>query len=164
MILNQGHFYYLDDQYFIDFPDDKLMLNKEMINGQPHDRPCFYSFQDFKTGLYWMIPFSSQVNKYRIHYNKKVQRYGRCDTIVFYTVLGYEKAFLLQNMCPVIEKYIKSEYLEKKSLKPIRIQNNLENDLISKAQRVLTLHRNGKNLIFPDVLKIEQQLLQQQII
>ena len=26
-----GHFYYLNDQYFIDFPDPKLMQNKETI-------------------------------------------------------------------------------------------------------------------------------------
>lgn len=51
MIVNEGHFYYIDDQYYVDFPDDKLMLNKEMVNGQAHDRPCFYAFRDDKTGL-----------------------------------------------------------------------------------------------------------------
>ena len=39
MVMNTGHFYYIGDQYFIDFPDDKLMRNKERVNGQPHDRP-----------------------------------------------------------------------------------------------------------------------------
>ena len=50
-----GHFYYLTDQYFIDFPDTFLMQNKETINGQAHDRPCFYAFKDKTTGIYWMI-------------------------------------------------------------------------------------------------------------
>ena len=36
-----GHFYYIDDQYFKDFPDSYLMQNKEKVNGQLHDRPCF---------------------------------------------------------------------------------------------------------------------------
>ena len=45
-----GHFYYIDDQYFKDFPDPYLMQNKEKVNGQLHDRPCFYAFQDSNTG------------------------------------------------------------------------------------------------------------------
>ena len=53
-----GHFYYIDDQYFKDFPDPYLMQNKEKVNGQLHDRPCFYAFQDSNTQLFWMIPFS----------------------------------------------------------------------------------------------------------
>ena len=70
---------------------------------------CFYAFRDEKTGLFWMIPFSSQIGKFRGYYNFKIQRYGKCDTIAFGEVLGYEKAFLIQNMCPVTEKYIKNE-------------------------------------------------------
>ena len=53
-----GHFYYIDDQYFKDFPDSYLMQNKEKVNGQLHDRPCFYAFQDSNKQLFWMIPFS----------------------------------------------------------------------------------------------------------
>lgn len=94
----QGHFYFINDQYFVKFTDDKLMKNKGMVNGDPHDRPCFFAFEDTKTGLYWMIPFSSRVEKYRKHYDSKVQKYGRCDTIVFGEVLGHEKAFLIQNV------------------------------------------------------------------
>ena len=51
MVMNTGHFYYIDDQYFIDFPDDKLMRNKERVDGQPQDRPWFYAFRDEGTGL-----------------------------------------------------------------------------------------------------------------
>ena len=29
-----GHFYYIDDQYFKDFPDSYLMQNKEKVSGQ----------------------------------------------------------------------------------------------------------------------------------
>ena len=55
-----------------------------------------------------MIPFSSQVSKFKGIYNKKMQKYNRCDTIVFGEVLGHEKAFLIQNMCPITEKYTKN--------------------------------------------------------
>ena len=156
--MEHGHFYYINDQYFVDFPDDKLMQNKEIINGVSHDRPCFYAFKDNRTNLFWLIPFSSQTKKFRDIYNKKVARYGKCDTITFGEVLGFEKAFLIQNMCPVLPQYIKNEYLDKKSV-PVRISGDLEKEIISKAKRVLALQRKGINLIFPDVIKIEQELL-----
>ncbi len=31
-----GHFYYIDDQYFKDFPDSYLMQNKEKVNEKPN--------------------------------------------------------------------------------------------------------------------------------
>ena len=157
--MKTGHFYYIDDQYFLDFPDDRLMRNKETINGQPHNRPCFYAFQDDRTGLYWLIPFSSQVGKFRGYYNAKIAKYGKCDTIIFGDVLGYEKVFLIQNMCPVTEKYIKNEYMDSRLLIPVRIDGRLETEIISKAKKVLALQRKGIKLIFPDVLKIESELL-----
>lgn len=155
-----GHFYYLSDQYFIDFPDKFLMRNKETVNGQAHDRPCFYAFEDNNTGLYWMIPFSSRISKFKGIYNKKTANNKVCDTIRFGYVLGYEKAFLIQNMCPITPKYILNKYVDKNSAQPVRVDGVFEAELIASAKKVLALQRKGKNLIFPDVLKIEAQLLQ----
>ena len=158
--MDKGHFYYINDQYFTDFPDLYLMKNKETINGQIHDRPCFYAFKDANTGLFWMIPFSSQVSKYHNYYNQKVAKYKKCDTIAFGYVLGHEKAFLIQNMCPITAAYIKNEYFDKANNTPVRISGNFEQKLITKARRVLALQRKGIKLIFPDVLNIEAKLLQ----
>lgn len=159
--MNKGHFYYIHDQYFLDFPDSKLMQNKETVHGQAHDRPCFYAFQDNSTELYWMIPFSSQINKYRNYYNLKIKKYNKCDTIVFGKVLGHEKAFLIQNMCPVTLNYIKNEYIDEAAKIPVRIDGVLERELLKKAKRVLALQRQGVNLIFPNVIEIESKLLNQ---
>ena len=136
-----------------------IMQNKEKVNGQLHDRPCFYAFQDSNTQLFWMIPFSSQVSKFKGIYNKKMQKYHRCDTIVFGEVLGHEKAFLIQNMCPITEKYMKNEYLDSAANIPVRVDGRLEKELKDKAGKVLALQRKGAKLIFPDVLSIEQELL-----
>lgn len=130
-----GHFYYIEDQYFVDFPDDYLMKNRETVNGQAHDRPCYYTFQDSVSGLYWMIPFSSQVSKFRSIYNKKIQRYKKCDTIVFGEVLGHEKAFLIQNMCPITRKYMKNEYMDSRANIPVRVNGVLEKELREKTDR-----------------------------
>lgn len=157
--MHTGCFYFLEDRYFVDFPDEKLMKNKEKHEGRLHDRPCFYAFKDESTGLYWMIPFSSQVEKFERIYASKVERYKRCDTIVFGQVLGRKKAFLIQNMCPVTEEYIRGQYIDGKTDVPVRIDGRVERELLSKAKKVLALQRKGVPLIFPDVLKIEKQLL-----
>lgn len=157
--MDKGHFYYIDDQYFIDFPDPKLMRNKESVNGELHGRPCFYAFEEKGTGLYWMIPFSSQVAKFRKYYEAKLQRYRRCDTLAFGEVLGYEKAFLIQNMCPVTAKYIANEYIDRRTNVPVQVNGVFEKELLDKARRVLALQRKGVPLIFPDVMRIEAKLL-----
>ncbi len=157
--METGHFYFISDQYFLDFPDPKLMNNKETVNGKNHDRPCFCAFEDHNTGLYWMIPISSRVNKYREYYNTKIATYGRCDTFAFGQVLGHEKAFLIQNMCPVTTKYIKNEYIDKISNTPVLLDGVFQRELFEKARRVLALQRKGIKLIFPDVLDIERKIL-----
>lgn len=155
-----GHFYYIDDKYFTDFPDEYLMKNKETVNGQVHDRLCFYTFQDSSTGIYWMIPFSSQVAKFKGIYNKKTQKYKRCDTIVFGEVLGHEKAFLIQNMCPITMGYMKNEYYDSNANVPVRVNGVFEKELREKAGKVLALQRKGVKLIFPDVFAIEKKLIE----
>ncbi|MEG6612860.1 hypothetical protein V6C42_08395 [Pseudoclostridium thermosuccinogenes] len=154
-----GNFYFLDDSYFTDFRDEKLMGNKETVQNTLHDRPCFYAIYDESTSLYWLIPISSKVSKFKSIYQDKINRYGKCDTIAFGYVLGHEKAFLIQNMCPVLPCYIKNEYKDSKANVPVRVDGIFEKELISKAKKVLALQRKGIKLIFPDVLKIEKELM-----
>lgn len=106
-----------------------------------------------------MIPFSSQIEKYRRYYDEKVKKYRRCDTITFGKVLGHEKAFLIQNMCPITSIYIKNEYIDRRTNIPVRVDGAFEKKLLEKARRVLALQRKGMNLIFPEVLTIEAELL-----
>jgi hypothetical protein len=122
-------------------------------------RPCFFSFIDEKTQLYWMIPISSQVEKYKVYYNNKIVRYGKCDTILFGDLLGYEKAFLIQNMCPTTNHYIENNYLSKN--KPVEVDSNFKKELISKAKTVLAIHKSNpySKLILTKALDIEKILL-----
>ena len=155
----EGHFYFISDEYFTAFPDPRLMSNREQLSGSSHDRPCFCAFMDRKTGLFWLIPISSQLSKFRSLYQSKLAKRGRCDTIDFGFVLGHEKAFLLQNMCPVSEQYIHNEYLDPLQNKPVQLDGAFEHQLMQKARKVLALQRKGIPLIFPDVLSIEKQLI-----
>ena len=103
-----------------------------------------------------MIPISSNTAKFKAVYDSLQMKYKRCDTIVFADVLGYRKAFLLQNMCPATDSYVSDEYSN--AAVPVRIQGDEEKLLVSKAKYVLHLLRQGKSLIFPDVLVIERAL------
>ena len=48
-LMNTGHFYYIEDQYFLDFQDSQLMKHKETVDGILHNRPCFYAFEDSRS-------------------------------------------------------------------------------------------------------------------
>lgn len=157
--MKKGNFYFVKNEYYMKFKDIKLMKNKESIDGKQHNRACYYSFFDNKTKLYWLIPISSKVNKYKKIYEDKMKKNKKCDTIVFGEVLGYEKAFLIQNMFPIIPYYIEKEYIDKRDNKRVSINNLLQREIDRKAKKVIELQKNGVNLIFPDVIKIEKELL-----
>jgi hypothetical protein len=155
-----GNFYFIENQYFLDFPDENLMSNKELIKGVEHNRPSFYCIIDPLNGLYWLIPISSQVEKYQKEYDKKIKKHKDVDTIVFGFVMGKKKAFLIQNMFPIIPKYITNEYIDSVTRNPVVINDSLKSELNRRSKKVLSLQRKGFKLIFPDVIKIEQILLQ----
>lgn len=156
----KAQLYFLSDQYYLDFPDDKLMKNKYMIEGVPHNRPCFFAFPDSKNlDIYWIIPISSRYEKFKRIEQEKIKKYGRCNTIRFGTVLGRNTAFLIQNMCPATEKYL-TAYIDKNN-QPIRIDNRVVTDVVKNARNVLAMAKRGEKVIFPDVFKIYDSLNQQ---
>ncbi len=52
-------FYIIRDKFFEDMPDPYLKGNKA------GNRPHYYCFEDTNTGIYWMIPLSSRIDKYK---------------------------------------------------------------------------------------------------
>ena len=65
-LMLQAQLYFLSDQYYQDFPDEKLMKNRDIIDGIPHNRPCFFAFVDSKiTDIYWIVPISSRYEKFK---------------------------------------------------------------------------------------------------
>jgi len=153
-------FCFLQDQYFIDFPDKGLMRNHVQINGRRHDRPCYFWMRDNKNqDILWLIPISTKVQKYTNIMNKKINRYGSCDTIVIGKVAGRDHAFLIQNMCPVTANYIQNQYVLNGY--PVRITTNLQQEIHTKAQRTLKKYEKIKTIIFPDIDKIKTVLIAQ---
>ena len=146
---------FIKNDYFEDFPDPYLKKNKD------DKRPHYYCFQDNKTGLYWVIPLSSQIEKYRKIMDMKKKNNKPCD-ILHITKLGNGKlsVFLIQDIFPVTEKYIDRQY----TINGIPLMLNDEKDrkeIRKKVTKIMGLMRNGIKLMDtqPDILSIEKKLL-----
>lgn len=163
MQIDVGCFYFIKDNFFDVIDDPELMQNKE--NG--NKRPCYYCFKSKENDkIIWFIPISTKVDKYKKIYDKKIQKQielGKTpsiDTIVFGNVSNTYSTFLIQNMFPVTEKYIENKYI--KNNVAITLSNKLQQEIISKANKVLKLYKHGmKNIIFPDIDKILNKLLEE---
>lgn len=141
--------YHIKDDFFSLVQDDNLMANKEGKNYRPH----FFFFADQQTeGIYWAIPQSTKVEKYQTLIEQKIKKYGKCNTIVIGKFGGCDNAFLIQNMFPIIEKYVDHEHLI--GGLSVNIHNTLSETIISNARQVLSLYKKGHKLVFPDIDRI----------
>jgi len=148
------YFYFIKDEFYTFIDDPFLMKNKE--NGCK--RPCFLAIKT-DNKIIWMIPVSSKTEKFEKIYKRKVDKYGYCNTIVLGKLLGRDCAFLIQNMFPITEKFIESQYIQKSNNVPVRIENNIASEIIIKFKNVLALTRKGaKGLVFPNIIEIENKL------
>lgn len=148
--------YFIKDEFY-NFANDKfLMKNKE--NGLK--RPCFLAIKN-SDNIIWMIPVTSKMNKFKIIYDKKISKYGYCNTIVIDKLLGRDCVFLIQNMFPITENFIEAEYIQKSNGIPVAISESISKEIISKFKKSLILVRKGyKGIVFPNVLSIEAKLLE----
>ena len=168
MAMETGHFYFISDDFYQKYDTDrKLMQNKESTDSKSHRRPCFFSFPDKnERNIYWLVPISSKIEKYRKIHDSKVEKQQKrgavapkCHTIRFGKVMGRDTAFLIQNMFPVTGAYIVSPYIDKNTGHEVTIDPNTEKDVISSAIEVLKLTKRGMGLLFADVSEIYEGLL-----
>ena len=158
-----GKLYFVKDEFYEKFKGCGLLENKDIVNGESHNRPCCYSFKfkESDKNIYWMIPISSQVEKYEEQYKVSVKKYGVCDNISFGYVLGKKNAFLPQNMFPITEKYINNIYIDKNTNKPIKIPKDLIVELNKKGRKKIRYNQNNKIFGFSDTMKIYNELLKE---
>lgn len=149
MEIRHGYSYHIKDEFFELVQDKYLMSNKEQGNYRPH----YYAIQDKKNlELYWMIPISSQAEKYKGIIEKKKKRYGKCNTIVIGLFAGKENAFLIQNAFSVIEKYF--DHIHTIQEQPVTIHKKLDKLLVENLNEVLAMYNRGIKLTFTDIAVI----------
>ena len=76
MEIKTGYLYHIKDEYFDVVDDDSLMQNHE----KGKKRPTYFTIKD--KNILWFIPISSKVDKYKKIIDKKIERYGFCNTII----------------------------------------------------------------------------------
>ena len=152
--VENGKFYFIKDEFFQKINDKMILLNKD--NG--NKRPCYYCFEDDKNkGLFWLIPISSKTEKYKKIYEYKLNKFGKVDTLVFGKVNKDIRAFLIQNMFPIIEKYIQEKYIRNNI--DVEITYKLKKEIERKAKFILSLAEKGSKVVFTDINKIREILL-----
>lgn len=159
MKVESGKFYFIKEDFFDFVQDKELCTNKEMGN----KRPCYYCFKDNTyDNIIWFLPISSKVSKYQEIYNQKKSKYKNVDNIVFGYVEGEKRAFLIQNMFPITLKYISQKYVKQK--RDVIVNAELKRELERKANKILKLVEKGySNLVFPDIIKIREKLIKEEI-
>lgn len=145
--------YIIRDTYFSDFPSSFHMQNKS------ENRPHYFAIKA-ENGIYWMVPLSTQVAKYREKIDQDKRRYS--DSLFYHIgkIKGEDRVFLVGNIIPVTENYIKKAFTIKGV--PYIVKNKAETKKIkSKVRRYLVLVKQGRLKPYVDILKIEQQLIAQ---
>lgn len=140
----------ISDQYFVDFPSVRHMSNKH------ESRPYYLAIKE-TDGIIWVIPLSSQIEKYRAKIKADEQKYGESIFHYIAKVKGKDCAFLIGNVIPVKEVYVKKPFTVRGV--PFVIQDKKDIKMIGrKLNRYLTMVRYGKMKPAVDILAIEKKL------
>lgn len=78
-----GNLYFVSDDFFKKVKDPYLKINYEKTK-----RPHYFAFHDNKTGLYWLVPCSSKVEKFERLIQYKQEKHKPTDTIKIVKVFG----------------------------------------------------------------------------
>lgn len=71
--------------------------------------------------------------------------------------MGSEKAFLIQNIFPVTEKFVKYPYLNSSGNPQICGASDLQK-IISRAHKILSLENHGFHIVFTDIERMLETL------
>ena len=130
-------FYIIKDKFFEDMDDPYLKGNKE------GNRPHYYCFKEETTGLFWMIPMSSRIDKYRKIINKKISKGKPCDILYIMKLdNNKESVFLIQDMFPITENYIEREYTIASNHLIVTSEHSAI-EIEKKAKRVMNMLKKG---------------------
>ena len=151
MEIKTGNLYHIKDEYFDVVKDENLMQNHE----KGKKRPTYFTIKD--KNILWFIPISSKVDKYQRIINKKIERYGFCNTIIIRKIANVDAAILLQNAFPTLEKYI--DHVHTVDGVPLKIPTDLQNEIKSLFKNMIGLRKRGINLFFTDIDSLKKKML-----
>ena len=153
MEIKTGYLYHIKNVFFDVVNDNSLMANHE----RGKKRPTYFTIKD--NDILWFIPLSSKVDKYQKIIDKKVQKYGFCNTIYIRKILEKDSVILFQNAFPTLEKYIDHVHISNGA--PAKVGSLLKKEILTNFKSLLKLHSHGYKIFFTDIDKIKQQMLEE---
>lgn len=152
MDIKQHGIYILKDSYYDTYNNGKMMDNKQ------ESRPHYLAIEI--NGVFWMIPLSSKVEKYRekIHVHESAGR--ECLYYHIGKIAGRDCVFLIGDMIPVVNDHISREYTIS-GIPYVVKDKDLNRKILKKAKRFLLLVRQKRIKPYVDILKIESDLIAQ---
>lgn len=153
MFVQTGYIYHIKDDFFKTINDKGLMINHE--NGR--SRPTYLTIVE--NDILWFIPLSSKVSKYKTIIKQKIQKYGKCNTILIRTIAGRKVVILLQNAFPTLEKYIDHPHIRNGA--PMKVSTNLISEILSNFTWMMIMKKKGLNLFFTDIDSIKEKMLKE---
>ena len=152
-----GSLYFVSDEFFSKVNDPYLKINYENTK-----RPHYFAFLDHVTGLYWLVPCSSKVEKFERLIQKKKEQHKPTDTIKIVKIFNRKTVLLFQDMFPATAQYIVGQYI--KGGQAVRIANpKLIQELEKNAHKIIRLLHKGVRFTptQPDVIRIEKLMLEE---
>ena len=150
MEVKTGYLYHIKDEFFDIVNDEGLMTNHE----RGKKRPTYFTIKD--GDILWFIPLSSKVDKYQKIVERKIKKYGFCNTIIIDEVLEGKAAILIQNAFPTLEKYI--DHVHTLNGKPAKVPTLLRQKIISNFEGMIEMKNRGINLFFTDIDRIKNMM------
>ena len=129
MKVKTGYLYHIKDEFFDLVEDKNLMTNHE----RGRTRPTYFTR------------------------DKKIKKYGECNTILIQKILGQDTAVLIQNAFPTLEKYIDHVHLTENG-KPAKVIEYIKKEILLNFEKVLKLKKIGINLFLADVDTVEKKM------
>ena len=154
IIMKKAGFYIIKDEFFEYVSDPYLKMNKT------GNRPHYYCFKEMGGEIYWMIPLSSKVEKYKKIIAKRTYNKKPCDILHIVKLDDdRESVFLIQDMFPIVDKYIEREYMicgNHMMITSDKVKKSIE----KKARKVLGMLKRGVKFTptQPDVMAILKKL------
>lgn len=153
MKIKTGYLYHIKDEYFDLVNDESLMQNHE----RGKKRPTYFTIKD--RDILWFIPISSKVDKYQKIIDKKIEKYGFCNTIIIRRIADEDAAILLQNAFPTLEKYI--DHVHTIDGVPFKVPTDLQHEIKSMFKNMIGLKKRGTNLFFSDIDNLKEKMLEE---
>lgn len=153
--MKSNGFYIIKDEFFDAIDDPYLKTNKA------GHRPHYYCFKDDTYNVYWMIPLSSKVEKYKRIIENKSAKGKKTDTLyITVTYRNKESAFLIQDMFPITENFIEREFTVDETQLVLKNERDIK-EIEKRAKRISRKLLKGIKFTptSPDVIKILNKII-----